>query len=82
MADLDLLHTENMTLVAYLNMSRFRHVQMVVRPDGHVLWSYAITPDLQGAIASFNNRSALVEPVMFHRAITKVRREMNDLLGR
>lgn len=82
MADLDLLHTENMTLVAYLNMSRFRHVQMVVRPDGHVLWSYAVTPDLKSALELFNARRASVEPVMFHRAITKVRREMNDLLGR
>ena len=74
--------TENMTLVAFLATRRVRHEGMELRQGTAVVWRYAMNGDLAVTLEHFERRSAMVEPVTFHRALTKVRREMNTLLRR
>jgi hypothetical protein len=74
-------YTDNMTLVAYLLTCRIRHSQTELRGN-QVIWVFRLEPDFAAALGKFDRRHAQVEPVEFHRALTKVRREMNGLLGR
>jgi hypothetical protein len=74
------LVTDHLALAAFL-VSHGHHPTLASSRSGKVLFSFAATPALSAAVASFNDGNAQVEPAAYDAARVQLRKQMDALLG-